>query len=138
MHLTAFTDYGVRTLMLLAGAPERLFTIGEMSDKLKVSRNHLTKVIHALAKGGYIETFRGKGGGFRLAPSAGKTPVGKIVRWLEPETAVVECFRADGGTCTLTSACRFKNKIFAARKAFLRELDSMTLEECAIPMNAVP
>ena len=30
MRLTAFTDYGVRILMRLAGEPERLFTIEEM------------------------------------------------------------------------------------------------------------
>lgn len=136
MRLTAFTDYGIRILMRLAGEPERLFTIEEMSTDLQVSRNHLTKVVQSLARGGYIETFRGKGGGFQLAPGAGEMPIGKIVRWLEPDTAVVECFRADGGNCTLTSTCRFKHKILAARKAFLQELDSMTLEECAIPTNA--
>lgn len=135
MYLTAFTDYGIRTLMRLAGEPERLFTIEEMSTDLRVSRNHLTKVIQALAKGGYIETFRGKSGGFRLAHNAGKTPIGNIVRWLEPGTAIVECFRADGGNCTLTPVCRFKHTLFDARKAFLSELDGITLEECAIPVN---
>lgn len=137
MRLTVFTDYGIRILMRLAGEPERLFTIEEMSTDLQVSHNHLTKVIQSLAKAGYIKTFRGKGGGFQLAPDAGKTPIGNIVRWLEPDTAVVECFRADGGNCTLTSACRFKHKILAARKAFLSELDSMTLEECAIPADKI-
>lgn len=138
MYLTSFTDYGMRTLMLLANEPERRFTIEKMSADLKISRNHLTKVIQALAKGRYIETFRGKGGGFRLAPDAGKTPVGRIIRWLEPDIAIVECFRTDGGSCNLTPACRFKHKLFDARNAFLRELDSMTLEDCAIPLDGTP
>lgn len=121
--------------MLLAGQPQRLFTIDEVSEKLRVSAHHLTKVVQALSKGGYIETFRGKGGGFRLADGVEDIPVGKVVRWLEPDRAVVECFRADGGACTLTASCRFKHNLYAAEKAFLNELDKTTIGECAIPLG---
>lgn len=133
MHLTAFTDYGIRTMMRLAGEPERLFTIEEMAKDLQVSRNHLTKIIQTLSKGGFLKTVRGKGGGFCLEPDSLNVTLGDIVRWLEPGTAIVECFRADGGSCTLTSHCRFKGRLLAARKAFLHELDSLTIKECAVP-----
>ena len=133
MRLTTFTDYGVRAMMRLAGSPQRLFTIEEISLELGVSRNHLTKIIQNLAKGGYIQTLRGKGGGFRLAKDPAQITLGEIVRWLEPETAIVECFRKDGGSCTLTAQCRFKNRLHAAGQAFLEELDQATLKECAIP-----
>lgn len=134
MHLTTFTDYGMRTMMRLAAAPDRLFTIEEISAELGVSRNHLTKIIHNLAKGGYIRTLRGKGGGFRLAKDPAQVTLGEIVRWLEPDTGIVECFRKDGGTCTLSSQCRFKGRLLAANRAFLHELDQATLKECAIPV----
>ena len=133
MRLTTFTDYGVRTMMRLAGAPDRLFTIEEISTELEVSRNHLTKIIQNWGKGGYIQTLRGKGGGFRLAKDPAQITLGEIVRWLEPDTAIVECFRKDGGRCTLTAQCRFKSRLRAAGNAFLAELDRATLKECAIP-----
>lgn len=133
MRLTTFTDYGMRTMMRLAGAPERLFTIGDLSAELAVSSNHLTKIIQELAKGGYIQTQRGKGGGFRLAKDPAQITLGDIVRWLEPDTAIIECFRKDGGNCTLTARCRFKGRLHAASNAFLAELDKATLQECAIP-----
>jgi Rrf2 family nitric oxide-sensitive transcriptional repressor len=56
-----------------------------------------------------------------------------VVRALEGQHALVECFRDDGGSCVLTQRCRLKAKLAAAREAFMRELDSTTLEECAYP-----
>ena len=45
MRLTAFTDYGLRALMRLAGEPERLFTTEEIAREFDISRHHLTKVV---------------------------------------------------------------------------------------------
>ena len=55
----------------------------------------------------------------------------KVVRALEGGSALVECFRDDGGDCVLLPRCRLKAKLAAAREAFMRELDGTTLAECA-------
>ena len=131
MRLTDFTDYGLRALMRLAGAPERLFTTDEISAEFKISRNHLTKIVQALAQAGFVTTLRGAGGGFRLARPAGEIGLGDVVRVLEERHALVECFQTDGGGCLLTPRCRLKSKLAAARLAFYRELDSWSLADCA-------
>ncbi|MGA2795898.1 MAG: Rrf2 family transcriptional regulator [Roseiarcus sp.] len=133
MRLTAFTDYGLRTLMRLAGAQDRSFTTDEIATEFEISRNHLTKVVQDLAKAGYVRTQRGAGGGFRLSRSPQSITLGEIVRFLEQRYVLVECFRTDGGTCTLTPRCRLKSKLAAAREAFLKELDATTLADCAYP-----
>lgn len=136
MRLTAFTDFGLRVLMRLAGAPARSFTTDEMAEEFGVSRNHLAKVVQDLAKAGYIRTRRGAGGGFRLAMAPDAITLGSVVRALELRQALVECFRGDGGSCSLTPQCRLKKRLAAAREAFLAELDATTLEECAYPRIA--
>jgi len=68
-----------------------------------------------------------------LSRVATKISIGEIVRVLEAEQALVECFRSDGGECVLTPGCRLKRKFAAARDAFLHELDRSTLAECAYP-----
>jgi len=133
MRLTAFTDYGLRILMRLAGAPAQLFTTDEIATEFEISRNHLAKVVQNLAKAGYIKTQRGAGGGFRLAMAPQSITLGDVVRFLEQRYALVECFRSDGGTCTLTPQCRLKSRLAAAREAFLKELDATTLAECVYP-----
>jgi Rrf2 family nitric oxide-sensitive transcriptional repressor len=135
MRLTAFTDFGLRALMRLAGEPGRSFSTNEIATEFGISRNHLTKVVRDLAEGGFVTTQRGIGGGFRLARSPQSIRLGEVVRVLEHRHATVECFRADGGGCVLTARCRLKARMAAAREAFLRELDTTTLAECAYPRS---
>ena len=130
MRLTSFTDFGLRTLMRLAGAPEQSFTTAEIASELGISRNHLVKVVGALGKSGYIATQRGTGGGFRLARPAEEIRLGDVVRRFEANQPLVECFRADGGACVMTPECTLRHRLAAAREAFLAELDRTTLAEC--------
>jgi Rrf2 family nitric oxide-sensitive transcriptional repressor len=135
MRLTDFTDFGLRALMRLAGEPGRLFTTDELATELNVSRNHLTKIVSELARAGFILTQRGAGGGFRLARPAASITIGAVVRALEDRHALVECFRTDGGGCSLTPNCRLKSRLKAAEEAFLSELDKTALSECAYPQR---
>ena len=132
MRLTAFTDYGLRALMRLAGEPDRLFTTVEIAEEFAISRNHLTKVVRELADAGFIATHRGSGGGFRLARPAHAISVGEVVRCLEARHAIVECFRVDGGNCVLTPRCRLKARLKHAAEAFLKDLDRTSLADCAV------
>jgi Rrf2 family nitric oxide-sensitive transcriptional repressor len=136
MRLTAFTDFGLRALMRLAGEPNRSFSTYEIAAEFRISRNHLTKVVRDLAQGGFVTTQRGSGGGFRLARPAQSITLGEVVRSLEQRHALVECFQADGGDCVLKARCRLKTRLAAAREAFMRELDTTTLAECAYPGTA--
>jgi Rrf2 family nitric oxide-sensitive transcriptional repressor len=133
MRLTSFTDYGLRTLMRLAGEPDFLFTTDQIAQEFAISRNHLTKVVGELASAGFIVTQRGIKGGFRLACAPEDIRIGEVVRRLEARHALVECFRTDGGLCVLTPKCRLKSKLAAAAEKFLAELDRTTLAECAYP-----
>jgi len=133
MRLTTFTDFALRALMRLAGEPDRSFSTAEIAAEFRISRNHLTKVVRDLAEGGFVTTQRGAGGGFRLTRPAERITLGEVVRALEQRHALVECFRLDGGDCVLRPRCRLKQRLAAAREAFMRELDTTTLAECAYP-----
>jgi Rrf2 family nitric oxide-sensitive transcriptional repressor len=138
MRLRTSTDFGLRALMLLAARPDRTVSTNEMATGLGISRDHLTKVVQALAKAGFVATRRGKGGGFALARPADTLTLGEVVRALEADQPIVECFRADGGACTLTPGCRLKGRLIAAREAFLRELEATSLADCAYPDGLAP
>jgi len=131
MRLTTFTDFALRALMRLAAEPTRTFATNEIAAEFGISRNHLAKVVRDLAENGFILTHRGAGGGFGLARPAQSITIGEVVRALEGESALVECFREDGGDCALTPRCRLKARLAAAREAFMRELDRTTLADCA-------
>lgn len=130
MRLTLFTDYGLRILMRLALEPERRFTSDVMAQDLRLSRSHLSKVIQALRDAGCVETTRGMGGGFGLARPAEEILIGAVARRLERGHPLVDCFRADGGSCTLSPCCRLRGRLHSAREAFFRDLDDLTLADC--------
>ncbi len=128
MRLTVQSDYALRAMMYLAVRTERLATVAGISDHYGVSRNHMTKVLHHLVQGGFVESVRGRSGGVRLAAPAEQIFVGQIVRYLEAEGALVECFRSDGGDCLLSSDCRLKLVLAEAVEGFYGVLDRYSIQ----------
>jgi Rrf2 family nitric oxide-sensitive transcriptional repressor len=128
MRLTTMTDYAMRLLMYVARQPDRLCTIAEIARAYDISEAHLMKITHQLALAGFIETVRGKGGGMRLAAPPAEINLGAVVRSIEPDFALVECF-ATGDRCTLTGHCRLAGVIDGALQRFLEHLDGHTLAD---------
>ena len=83
MKLTDRTDYAFRVLMYLAVNGGRLATVGEIAARYGISHSHLTRVVWALGRTGFVETVRGKGGGLRLARPAEAVGVGAVARSME-------------------------------------------------------
>ena len=133
MRLTSFTDYGLRMLMRMASAPESAFSTAELAEEFGLSRNHLTKIMQQLVRGGIVETRRGGGGGAMLSRNPADVRLGEIVQLLEQGQALVECFEADGGDCTIDGCCRLKSRLRTAEIRFLEDLNRSTLADIALP-----
>ena len=137
MRLTSFTDFGLRVLMCMAGQPTRAFTTAELARELRVSRHHLAKVISRLAAANLLVTRRGGGGGAMLARAPEAIRLGDVVALLEADQALVDCFAASGGTCTLTPHCRLRGRLAEAEAAFIADLNRGTLADCVIRLDGV-
>jgi Rrf2 family transcriptional regulator, nitric oxide-sensitive transcriptional repressor len=129
MTLTYYTNYSLRTMVYLGLHSSSLASISQISEAFNISRNHLIKVVHNLAKQGYIKTTRGRGGGLRLARDPKEINIGDVVRHTEANLNLVECFDAGRNTCPLSSLCELKNIVREAEAAFLGVLDRYTLAD---------
>ena len=136
MRLTVLTDYSLRVLMYVGALPRRLVTIQEIAQGYGISENHLMKVVHGLAQHGFIETVRGRGGGFRLARPATEITVGAVIRAVEDDFALVECFSTDN-TCRITPVCRLRGALQQALGAYFEVLDNWTLAELVAKPKAL-
>ena len=133
MRLLASTDIAIRVLMLLGRQePGQNINVEQMASQLGgLSRNHLHKIIQDLATLGILRTLRGAGGGVLLAKPLAEVRLGGLVRTLESDQPIVECFREDGGGCILDSGCRLRAMLRTARECFYESLDKHTLADCA-------
>jgi Rrf2 family nitric oxide-sensitive transcriptional repressor len=129
VHLTLHTDYGLRVVLYLATRPGRVVTTGEIGRAYGISKNHLVRVAHSLRDGGFITLTAGRTGGLTLARPPEQIRVGDVVRALEPETRIVECFEPATSTCPIAPACALSTALREALDAFFARLDRVTLAE---------
>ena len=132
MRLLASTDFALRLLMTLGRLPsgERV-SVERLADSLGgLSRNHLHKIVQDLVGLGIVTTVRGAGGGVILAKAPKKVSIGALVRALEKDQPIVECFRSEGSACTFLPGCRLRSLLKDARERFYQTLDNSTLANC--------
>ena len=131
VNLNLRTDYSLRLLVYLAVHPGETVTVPRVAEAYGISSNHLTKVAQALGTTGVIELVRGRSGGVRLAKSPEKIVLGQVVRRVEGDQVLVECFDAKTNTCIISPACALKRVLGEAQQGFYAVLDRYTLADVA-------
>jgi Rrf2 family nitric oxide-sensitive transcriptional repressor len=129
MRLNSRSDYALRVLMALAANGNRPMTIAAIADRFGLSTHHLQKIIWILGQSGIVQSSRGRAGGVALARPAATINIGRVLREMEADTALVECLRADGGNCVISPVCRLRGVFIEAQNAFLEVLDRYTLAD---------
>lgn len=127
MQLSLHSDYALRVLMALATG-DRQLSVDDIARRYRISRNHLAKVAQRLQAEGFVETFRGRGGGMRLARPAEDIVVGDVIRRFENLDSFVGCF-ATNSVCTVNGLCALKPALRGAVDAFLAHLDGFRLSD---------
>ncbi len=129
MQVSAYSDYSLRVLMHVALRSPRRVTVDEVAAAFGISRHHLVKIVHDLGRNGYLQTYRGIGGGFVLGRPAEEIGVGEIVRLGEESDTVIDCGNQPEGPCRLRVVCRLKGVLDEAAAAFFAALDRYTLAD---------
>jgi Rrf2 family transcriptional regulator, nitric oxide-sensitive transcriptional repressor len=127
MQLSLHSDYALRVLMALSAGGRQL-SVDDIARRYGISRNHLAKVAQRLQAEGLVVTFRGRGGGMRLARPAAEIVVGDVVRRFENLESFAGCFAAGGG-CAVNGLCSLKPALNGAVEAFLTHLDGYRLSD---------
>ncbi|GAA0778957.1 Rrf2 family transcriptional regulator [Roseibium denhamense] len=137
MRISQASDFALRILMATgqARAPQ---TVDKLTKQLGLAKSHVMKIVAELAKGGYLETTRGRGGGIRLATAPDKIALGEVVRLIEPDLGVVACLKAEPAGCAFLPRCALKGAMARAAESFLESLNSQTLEDILAETQVLP
>lgn len=127
--MTQFSNFAIRVLMYAALKDNGLSAVPEMARAYGASYDHLKKVAAELCRLGYLETVRGRAGGFRLKKPPDEIGIGEVIRQTEGEVILVECFDPASNTCPLPGACQLQIALQEALAAFFAALDRYTLAD---------
>jgi len=130
MQLTLHADYAFRVLIYLGSHPDRpVVSTEEISRSYGISRHHLVRVVQTLSDHGYVKLSPGRLGGVSLACVTHSIRLGDVLRHVEPNLRIVECFDIKTNTCPIISVCGLKSVLGEALDAFVKTLDQYTLDD---------
>ncbi|HJU45554.1 MAG TPA: Rrf2 family transcriptional regulator, partial [Chitinophagaceae bacterium] len=90
--LSKKSQYAFKALIyLVQHTGEGPILISEISRKKKIPLKFLENILLELKKEGILESKKGKGGGYMIAPGAEKVPMAKVMRLLDGPIALLPC-----------------------------------------------
>jgi Rrf2 family protein len=135
MNLSKRSEYALRALIDLGIARELgrpILQVSELAGKEKLPVKFLEQILTQLRGAGYVETKRGKLGGYSLAKSADRIKIGAVIRLLDGPLAPIPCVSRTAYqrcSCPDEAHCGLRMLMLDVRNAIARVLDRVTLEQ---------
>ena len=129
MHLTQHTDFALRVLVYLAMHPDETPSTTAIATTFAMNEHHTSAVAKHLVHEGLVIAKRGRTGGLRLAVEPSTVRLGELVRRLEKNLKIVECFDPEENQCPIAPACILRVALEDAATAFFASLDRYTLAD---------
>ena len=125
--LRALIDFGLAQAL---GKP--LLQINELAAKEDLPVKFLEQILMQLKAGGYLESRRGKHGGYLLARPPESIPIGQVVRLIDGPLAPIKCVSQtayERCTCPDEEHCGLRMLMVDVRNAIANILDRYTLAD---------
>ena len=132
MKITYKGDYALKAMLDLAiHYGNGVVTIHELANRADVPIKFLEQVLLDLKKGGFVESRRGKIGGYRLARQPSDIKLGEVIRFMDGPIEPIACVEKGYAGCSDLYRCVFK-KIWQ-EGAFTTSaiVDTITFEDLA-------
>src|SRR3954462_9695037 len=90
--LTKKGKYGLKALVHLSGLPVgQLAFVNDIAIANNIPKKFLDAILGELRNAGFVQSKKGKEGGYRLARPAGEIMIGHVVRVLDGPLAPIPC-----------------------------------------------
>ena len=135
MKLSKRGEYALRSMINLGIAAKvgrRIVRVTELAKAEDIPLKFLEQVMQQLREAGYLESERGKHGGYRLAKPAAKITIGQIVRLVDGPLAPIGCVSLtayEPCNCPDEAHCGLRMLMLDVRNAIAAILDRYTLAD---------
>jgi Rrf2 family protein len=131
--LTNRAKYAIRALLdLSANFDHGPVLIQAIHDRQKIPTKYLEQILLTLKHAGFVDSRKGRGGGYFLAQPPGKVMLGAVVRAIDGPLAPISCvsitsYRECG--CPAPDTCGLRTVWQEARNALAEVLDRTSFAE---------
>jgi Rrf2 family protein len=141
--LTQRSRYALRAMLFLAEQPATTAPVpmNRIAQEANVPRKFLELILADLREAGFLNSTRGKSGGYRLARPTHLISLGEIIRVIEGPLALVPCVSRTAyrpcGDCKSEADCAIRHAMMRVRDETARILDGTSLADATAEELAV-
>jgi Rrf2 family protein len=130
MQISRKSDYALRAMVYVAAWDnDKICSINEISDAEKVPREYLAKILKELSLQGFLHSYKGINGGYRLARPRKDITFLNIIEAMQGKIAVNDCIRhSNPEGCSRKPGCAMHEFWKAEQKRVIESLGSVNLE----------
>ena len=140
MKFTSQEEYGLRLLVRLGYAHKTSagLTIPEISKKENITEHNVAKILRVLRLGGFLESERGRTGGYTLTRKPEEINIGDVMNVLGNkffESTYCEHHSPDLSICSNTPDCSIRSFWKILQTSIDKVMDSLTLQDLMVSEN---
>lgn len=136
MIYSATTEYALRALAHMATLPGGTRILArDLAEETVIPRQFLGKILHRLTKDGFLNSAKGRGGGFRFSRSPRAITVADIVTAVEGVQSEQKCVLGLN-ECTDLQPCPMHDQWVIFRSALVERIYAMTIMDLGVNLKA--
>ena len=130
--LSQRAKYAIRAMQELARLPNgHTMQATELAERIRAPLHFLESILLELRREGFLESKRGRSGGYRLHRPADMISIADLIRQIDGPLALTTCASrtayARCSDCPTPDDCQLRPILLAARDAMAKVLESSTL-----------
>jgi Rrf2 family protein len=130
MRITYKGDYAIKAILDLAlHYGNGVVTIHELARRTDAPLKFMEQVLLDLKRGGFVESRRGKIGGYRLAKEPSQIRLGDVVRFIDGPIEPISCLEERYSGCRDIKRCVLKNIWKEVARRTSDVIDHVTFED---------
>lgn len=130
MKISTKGRYAIRVMIDLAQHNTgEYITLMDIAKRQEISEKYLESIVVILSRNDFVQSLRGKGGGYRLIKEPSEYTVGSILRITEGSFAPVSCLEKQPNRCERASYCKTLHMWEGLQKVVEEYFEGITIQD---------
>lgn len=129
MRITYKGDYALKAILDLAINYGKVVTIHDLAKRAEIPLKFLEQVLLDLKRGGFVDSRRGKIGGYLLARPPKEIKIGEVIRFIDGPLEPIMCVEKQYSGCNDVYKCVFRKIWQRVGKATSDIVDGINFED---------